>query len=171
LLRTPNFIRRHRQLRAVHLEGQAWFCLQDTARLMGKPLDERATWKLDPDQRRTAWLDSNGQWSKQILISESGLFAILVDHYVPENRALRHWLTHDVLPTLRDKAEPTEPSISSMQWAGNSVGLLEWRSHYWVKLGELPEIIRESSYPSRKKPAPWWKGLLTGFAIRSRPEG
>jgi prophage antirepressor-like protein len=63
------------------LDSQAWFCLQDTARLMGRPLDERATLKLDPDQRRTAWLSANGQWSKQLLISESGLFAMLVHHY------------------------------------------------------------------------------------------
>lgn len=78
------FTRHQRQLRALLLENQAWFCLQDIARLMGKPLDERATWKLDADQRRTAWLDANGQCSKQLLISESGLFTLLVHHYVPE---------------------------------------------------------------------------------------
>jgi hypothetical protein len=46
------FIRHQRQLRALMLDSQAWFCLQDTARLMGRPLDERATLKLDPDQSR-----------------------------------------------------------------------------------------------------------------------
>lgn len=135
------FIRHHRQLRALLLENQAWFCLQDTARLMGKALDERATWKLDPDQRRTAWLNANGECTQQLLISESGLFAMLVHHYVPENRALRHWLTHEVLPTLRDKTEQALPSMSSMRWSGSSVGLLEWQSDYWVRLRDLPELI------------------------------
>lgn len=95
------FIRHHRQLRALQLDHQAWFCLADTARLMGKALDERALRKLDHDQHRIAWLKSDGRWSKQFLISESALFALLVHHYVPENRALRRWLTHEVLPTLR----------------------------------------------------------------------
>ncbi|MBX8503169.1 phage antirepressor, partial [Pseudomonas cichorii] len=47
------FIRHHRMLRAVMLDAQVWFPLQDLARLMGKQLDERATLKLDIDQRRT----------------------------------------------------------------------------------------------------------------------
>lgn len=135
------FTRHQRQLRALHLENQAWFCLQDVARLMGKPLDERATWKLDPDQRKTAWLDAHGQSTKQLLISESGLFTMLVHHYVPENRALRYWLTHEVLPVLRDKVEPHEPNMNSMRWAGSSVGLLEWQSDYWVRLRDLPDVI------------------------------
>ncbi|HXR02577.1 MAG TPA: Bro-N domain-containing protein [Pseudomonas sp.] len=143
------FIRHHRQLRALTLENQAWFCLQDTARLMGKPLDERATWKLDPDQHRSAWLKNDGRWSKQLLISESGLFAMLVHHYVPENRALRHWLTHEVLPALHDRAQPQAPSFSSMKWAGSSVGLLEWQSDYWVRLRDVPQVM---SKPADREP-------------------
>ncbi|SER57153.1 Prophage antirepressor [Pseudomonas sp. NFACC02] len=153
------FIRHHRQLRALQLENQAWFCLPDIARLMGKPLDERATYKLDPDQRRTAWLNSNGQWTKHILISESGLFAMLVHHYVPENRALRQWLTHEVLPTLRDKAEPCSPSINAMKWAGCSVGLLQWQSDYWVRLRDLPELMVERSQ-NRRVARDGWKSVL-----------
>jgi prophage antirepressor-like protein len=143
------FIRHNRQLRALILEHQAWFCLQDTARLMGKPLDERATWKLDPDQRRTAWLNSDGRWSKQLLISESGLFAMLVHHYVPENRSFRHWLTHEVLPTLRDKPTPHLPSLGAMKWKENSVGLLQWQSDYWVRLSDLPKLLKEPESPHR----------------------
>jgi prophage antirepressor-like protein len=139
------FIRHHRQLRALTLEHQAWFCLQDIARLMGKPLDERSTWKLDPDQRRTVWLASSGKWSKQLIISESGLYAMLVHHYVPENRALRYWLTHEVLPTLRGKTEPHLPSLAAMRWAGSSVGLLQWQSDLWVRLRDMPEVMIRSS--------------------------
>nr|WP_256658671.1 Bro-N domain-containing protein [Pseudomonas sp. LP_7_YM] len=137
------FTRHHRQLRTLLLENQAWFCLQDTARLMGKALDERATWKLDADQRRTVWLEANGQCSKQLLISESGLFTMLVHHYVPENRALRRWITHNVLPTLHNKFEPHLPNLRAMNWAGSTVGLLEWQSKYWVQLNDMPELLME----------------------------
>ena len=152
------FIRHQRQLRALMLDSQAWFCLQDTARLMGRPLDERATLKLDPDQRRTAWLSANGQWSKQLLISESGLFAMLVHHYVPENRALRRWLTHEVLPILRNTAELRAPTFSSMKWGGATVGLLEWQCDYWVRFRDVPEVMSESrSYAGDLQNGFWGK--------------
>lgn len=157
------FIRHNRQLRALQLENQAWFSLQDTARLMGRPLDERATLKLDPDQRRSAWLNSNGQWSKQLLISESGLFAILVHHYVPENRALRQWLTHEVLPTLRNKPEPHAPSLKVVKWPRSSVGVLEWQSDYWVRLRDVPQVMDRPSERIRglwKRSLGFWRGKL-----------
>jgi prophage antirepressor-like protein len=164
------FIRHRCQLRALQLDHQAWFCLQDTARLMGRTLDERATYKLDPDQRCTAWLKSDGKWSKQLLISESGLFAMLVHHYVPENRALRHWLTHEVLPTLRDKAEPHAPSISSLRWGGSSVGLLEWQSDHWIRVRDMPQVwskhIETSTFKGfwYKLSAFWRPRRVTDFA-------
>lgn len=76
---------------------------------------------------------------------------MLVHHYVPENRALRHWLTHDVLPVLRDKAEPAVPNMTSMKEAGSFVGLLEWQSDYWVRLSDLPQMIAKPLATGRRK--------------------
>lgn len=160
------FLRHHRQLRALMLEHQAWFCLADVARLMGKHLDERATRKLDPDQHRTAWLSSSCQWSKQLMISESGLFAILVHHYVPENRALRQWLTHDVLPQLRHAPEQHLPCRTSMQWEGNSVGLMEWQCDYWVRLRDMPKVARHSKDRDNGRLWPRLMAWAIGFKAR-----
>lgn len=158
-----SFIRHNRQLRALQIVNQAWFCLQDIARLMGRPLDERATLKLDPDQRRSAWLTNDGQTSKQLLISESGLFAMLVHHYVPENRALRHWLTHDVLPTLRDSPGPYAPSLKTVRWPRSSVRVLEWQGEHWVRLENVPHLMdRPSERISSlwKRSTSFWRGKL-----------
>jgi len=156
------FVRHHRQLRAVQLESQAWFCLQDAARLMGKSLDERSLQKLDPDQHRIAWLKNDGQWSKQILISESALFSLLVYHYVPENRAFRYWLTHEVLPALRESEGGHLPKLNAMKWSKRSVGTLEWGGEYWVRLSEVPEVI----FASKNRIGFEVSGLLGGLLKR-----
>ena len=158
-----HFIRHNRQLRALKLENQAWFCLQDVARLMGKALDERATHKLDSDQRRTAWLTSSGRWSKQLLISESGLYAMLVHHYVPENRALRQWLTHDVLPVLHEKNQPHVPRPQTVKWPQSKVGMVQWQSEYWVRLRDVPQVMegpRTRGLGFWKKSVSFWRGRL-----------
>ncbi|MFJ4143041.1 Bro-N domain-containing protein [Pseudomonas sp. NPDC089734] len=155
------FIRHHRMLRAVMLDAQVWFPLSDLARLMGKQLDERATFKLDADQRRTAWLLTHGQWEKCLMISESGVFALLVHHYVPENRALRRWLAQEVLPALdaRMMDAGDQPQLYQMRWQGHVLGALQWHGELWVKLRDLPELVPVPADSARE---PWWRRLVGG---------
>lgn len=160
------FIRHHRLLRAVYLDAQAWFCLADIARLMGARLDERATVKLDPDQRRMAWLQTHGQWEKCLLVSESGVFALLIHHYIPENRALRRWLSHEVLPGLRREEEGSsdEPCMTRLNWLGSSLLMLHWRNQSWVRWADMPEVMHEAR-PSR---AGFWGRMLRSLKGHNR---
>ena len=161
------FFRHGRCLRALMLESQAWFCVRDLGRLMGYPLNERMTQKLDPDQRRSVWLFTCGEWSKDPMISESGMFAMLVHHYVPENRALRQWLTHEVLPALRDSQHarsPEQPNVSQMKWSGTSLSLLHWQSEPWIRLRDMPQVLASESFASQQVGRSWWKRTLGVFA-------
>ncbi|MBX8525396.1 Bro-N domain-containing protein [Pseudomonas cichorii] len=153
------FIRHHRMLRAVMLDAQVWFPLQDLARLMGKQLDERATLKLDIVQRRTVWLLTHGNWEKCLMISESGVFAMLVHHYVPENRALRRWLAQEVLPALdvRHAEVADQPLLYQMRWQGNALSSLQWRGELWVKLRDLPELVQVQAGVVTGS---WWRRLM-----------
>ncbi|KPW83292.1 Prophage antirepressor [Pseudomonas congelans] len=153
------FLRHRRTLRAIFTESQAWFCLADLARLMGRALDERATLKLDADQRREVWLEAHGECQRQLMISESGVLALLVHHYVPENRALRQWLTHEVLTTLHDQQNVTldNPRMSQLQWPGTSLSVLHWRSETWVRLRDMPNVVAEAA-PRPKRPL--WRRVL-----------
>ena len=58
-LQPTTFLRHNRQLRTLLLESQAWFCARDFSRLMGWPLNERTTRKLDVDQRRVMVLSNH----------------------------------------------------------------------------------------------------------------
>ncbi|GAB7532237.1 Bro-N domain-containing protein [Pseudomonas sp. 3A(2025)] len=151
------FFRHHRRLRAIRHDSQAWFCLADIARLMGAHLDERATLKLDPDQRRLAWLSSHGLWEKCIMVSESGVFALLVHHYIPENRTLRQWRTHEVLPELHRRSERMleEPNLSRLEWLGNTLQLLHWYNDAWIRWRDMPYLVAKVPKPLRL-----WERLL-----------
>lgn len=116
------FPRHNRFLHAIMQANQAWFCVHDLGRLMGRPLDQRLTQKLDPDQRRYVWLLKNGKTFESLMVSESGMYALLVHHFVPENRNLRQWLSNEVVPALRESnAVGNIPSLSSLQM-GRALG-------------------------------------------------
>jgi len=124
------FTRQSLQLHALLLENQPWFCARDLGRLMGLYLHERMVSKLDEDQRQTLEICYYGQPENMLMISESGVYALLVYHYSPGHRLLREWLTHQVVPTLRDKHQPRSkdrPMLSLLDWPEMSLSLLHWQ--------------------------------------------
>jgi len=144
-LKPSVFLRHHRQLRALLIDRQAWFVASDLARLTNSTINDRITNKLDPDQtRKVLLLNSSGQAEKELLISESGVYALLVVQlYHPENRELRQWLTNEVVPVLRD-AELDDPALPRQRlgaalWRNTSV--LEWQGELWGRLSDAMRVI------------------------------
>jgi len=141
------FIRHHIQLRALLLHAEPWFCARDIGRLMGMDINGRQALKLDADQRQVMRLSENNDSQETLMLSESGVYAMLVYHYCPENRHLRRWLTHHVVPMLREEAGPVTtqtPHLRAMEWAGGTLRLLHWRKEPWVRLRDMPGLLSAS---------------------------
>jgi len=142
---TPQtFIRHHIQLRALVLQAEAWFCARDIGRLMGVDINGRHALKLDADQRRVMVLSGREDSQETLMLSESGVYAMLVYHYCPENRHLRRWLTHHVIPMLREGAGAVPhqvPRVRSMEWTGGTLKLLHWRKEPWIRLRDMPGLL------------------------------
>ncbi|OAE11906.1 phage antirepressor protein [Pseudomonas simiae] len=165
------FTHHNLQLHALLLENQAWFCARDLGRLMGWYLDERTTRKLDDDQRRTLNLLFHGQPEEMLMISESGAYALLVYHYTPGNRLLRSWLTHEVVPTLRDERQPRtmeRPLLSMLDWPEMSLNLLHWQDEGWIRLRDMPYLLVNRTYRRESAKTAWWRKLIQPFRMKQR---
>ncbi|MGY2229556.1 Bro-N domain-containing protein [Pseudomonas tolaasii] len=152
------FTRHNLHLHALLLENQAWFSARDLGRLLRLYLDERALRKLDPDQRQYRQVLHHGAVERTLLISESGIYALLIYHYCPEYRSLREWLTNDVVPAVRDAQKDVRcerPTISLLDWPQMSLSLLHWNNQAWIRLQDVPHMLPEAA-PKKKEPAPWW---------------
>ena len=160
------FTRHGSHLHALLVENQAWLCAQDLGRLMGKYLDERMSRKLDPDQRQMMLLQAHGTVEERLMISESGVYALLVYHYCPEYRLLREWLTHLVVPALRD-ARPSRsverPVLSVLDWPKMSLCMLHWQDEPWIRLRDMPCVLADDPFNRHDS---WWRKasrLMRGF--------
>lgn len=72
------FFHKHRALRALLLDDQVWFVLDDLRRLIGHPSCERLARRLEDDQLCTQWLRlDDGGSLERLLVSESGAYALL----------------------------------------------------------------------------------------------
>ena len=165
------FTRHSLHLHTLLLENQPWFCARDLGRLMGWRLDQRTTRKLDEDQKRTINLLFHGQPEEMLMISESGAYALLVYHYIPGNRLLRSWLTHEVVPTLRDNRQARtmeRPLLSMLDWPEMSLNLLHWQDEGWIRLRDMPYLLVNRTYRKETENTPWWRKLIQSFRISQR---
>lgn len=100
------------------------------------------TSKLDPDQLRHERLA--GCEDKLYLVSESGLYALLLVHfYHPENRSLRQWISTEVLPALRDAQQnnPHLPRRRMEQIEGQPTSVMDWQGKVWVRWTDAVRIM------------------------------
>jgi prophage antirepressor-like protein len=168
------FTRHNLPLHALLLENQPWFCARDIGRLMGVHLSDRMVNKLDKDQRRVLWIEYFRQPEKQLMLSESGVYALLVYHYVPGNRLLREWLTHQVVPTLRD-AEQTEnsdrPMLSLLDWPEMSLSMLHWQGEGWIRLRDMPYLLLDHTQQRTQVVKPWWRKASRVFQLSKHSMG
>ncbi|CDF82499.1 hypothetical protein PKB_1134 [Pseudomonas knackmussii B13] len=149
LLVPTHFYRHKRRLRALLIEGEAWFVVRDLGKLMNAWLEERAARNLDADQVcRAVIRDDNGLADEVELMSESGMYATLIHFHHPENRCIRQWISHSVLPSLRDAAQATPSEVPRrrlLRWEQQQLSVLDWQGQMWVPVGDLPQVMRIGS--------------------------
>jgi len=160
------FTRQNLPLNALLLENQAWFCARDLGRLMGIYLSERMVKKLDDDQRRTLLIEYYGHPDQKLMLSESGVYALLVYHYAPGHRLLREWITHQVVPALRDAGlskDADRPMLSLLDWPGTSLSLLHWQNEGWIRLRDMPYLLVSRNQRRVASGKPWWQRIVGVF--------
>jgi prophage antirepressor-like protein len=162
------FSRHNLSLHALLIENQPWFSARDFGRLMGFHLNDRVVNKLDSDQRRVMWIEYFREPEQHLMLSESGVYALLVYHYVPGNRLLREWLTNEVVPTLRDaedSGDSNRPMLSLLDWPEMSLSLLHWQDEGWIRLRDMPHLLNDQPRQRTIEANPWWRRVVNTLQL------
>lgn len=89
------------EVRTVVLDGQPWFVAKDVCDVLGIAKYRDAFAQLDADERASAPVDTLGGRQLMTIVSEPGVFALMLISRSPKVREFRRWLTHEVLPAIR----------------------------------------------------------------------
>lgn len=82
--------------------GEPWFVAKDVCDILGLENSRKATAGLDPDERDTVTIRNGipGNPNKTI-ISEPGLYTLIMRSRKPEAHEFKRWVAHEVLPSIR----------------------------------------------------------------------
>jgi prophage antirepressor-like protein len=88
----------------VHVEvinNEPWFVASDLCAILGLSNTTEAIRGLDDDERLTSEILRAGQRREVNLVSESGMYALVIRSNKPIGKKLRKWVTSEVLPSIR----------------------------------------------------------------------
>ena len=92
---------KEQDVRVVEVNGEPWWVAKDVCDVLGLANPSESLKALDEDELTSETLRSGGQGREMNLISESGLYTLILRSNKAEARPFRRWVTHEVLPSLR----------------------------------------------------------------------
>lgn len=97
-----NFTFNESQVRTLSEGEVIWFVAKDVATILGHANPERAIRKyVDEEDRGVTELVTPGGIQNVTIISEYGVYSLILSSHTEEAKKFKHWITHEVLPSIR----------------------------------------------------------------------
>lgn len=96
LFENPQF-----RVRVIMRCADPWFVAKDACDCLGVANSRDAVSRLDDDEKDVGKADTLGGSQDMMLISESGLYTLIMRSNKPEAKVFRKWVTSEVLPSIR----------------------------------------------------------------------
>ena len=86
------------EVRTVMIDNEPWFVAADICGALALSNPSVTVSRLDEDERAKFNLGRQGEAT---VVSESGLYTLILGSRKPEARRFRRWITHEVIPSIR----------------------------------------------------------------------
>jgi len=90
------------QVRVLEQDGEPWFVGKDVANMLGYQNSRKALADhVDEEDKGVTKCDTLGGMQDTVIINESGLYSLILRSQLPEAKAFKRWITHEVIPSIR----------------------------------------------------------------------
>ena len=103
-------------IRIVEKDGEPWFVAKDVCNILEIKNSRDTVYKcLDEDERGVDIIYTPGGNQEMTIVSEAGLYSLILRSRKPEAKAFKRWVTHEVLPSIRKTGAYLSPGMSNEQ--------------------------------------------------------
>ena len=88
-------------IRVLEKDGEPWWVLKDVCDALDIGNSRMVADRLDEDEKGVSSTDTPGGTQDLTVISESGLYSVILQSRKPEAKKFKRWVTHEVLPCIR----------------------------------------------------------------------
>jgi anti-repressor protein len=112
-------------VRTIQIDGEPWFVAADVCSVLGIRNSRDAIGALDDDEKGVVTIDTPGGPQGMAIVSESGLYSLIMRSRKTEAKAFRRWITHDVIPSIRRTGGYGSPAVPSLDTPAGVLQLAE----------------------------------------------
>lgn len=87
------------KIRTVEIDNEVWFVASDICKSLEIANTTQAVQKLESDEKSMLNIGLSGGATN--CINEYGLYSLVLTSRKPEAKKFKHWVTHEVLPSIR----------------------------------------------------------------------
>lgn len=140
-------------VRSVTKDGEPWFVANDVTKAL--EIDRTQTRRLDDDERGVYSIHTPSGEQEMTVISESGLYSLVLGCRKPEAKKFKKWVTAEVLPAIRQTGSYSAPNAMASdrgeQILDTLVRLLERSEAREERLMSLMERLLPAPGQTRRK--------------------
>lgn len=95
------------KVRTVMIDGEPWFVAADVCNALDIRNPSQAISRLDEDEKIITLISNEGNQRGNpnvAVVNEPGLYTLILGSRKPEAKSFKRWITHEVLPALRNAA-------------------------------------------------------------------
>ena len=118
-------------VRSILIDGDPWFVAADVCKALELEKTNRALSRLDDDEKGAHSVSTPGGRQRMSIISESGLYSLILGSRKPEAKAFKRWITHEVIPSIRKHgAYMTDSLLDALEAHPENARLAPKASYY-----------------------------------------
>ena len=91
------------KVRVVERDGQPWFVAKDVCECLELTDVSKTISLLDDDEKGTNSIRTPGGEQQMLVVSEPGLYSLILRSRKPEAKAFKRWIIHEVVPSIRKR--------------------------------------------------------------------
>jgi prophage antirepressor-like protein len=99
------------QVRTLLIDGEPWLVAKDVCDVLGLGNTSQALVPLDEDEKGVTTADTPGGPQQMAVVNEPGFYSLVFRSRKEEAKAFRRWVTHTVLPELRETGMYVAPAL------------------------------------------------------------
>lgn len=148
-------------VRIVDRGGEPWFVAKDVCDVLQIKNSRQATSYLDGDERDVITNDTPSGEQEMSIVSEAGLYSLILRSRKPEAKAFKRWVTHEVLPSIRKTGAYVAPNLG-LESLGKVI--LAIKDQYEQLIEENSVLRQKLEYAMQFLPK-------TGYGTKSKVNG
>jgi len=155
------------EIRTIRVNDEPWFVATDVCGALDIGNPSQAISRLDADEKMNTLISNEGNRRGNpnvTIVSESGLYSLVLGSRKPEAKEFKRWITHDVIPSIRKHGaymtpETLEKSMCNPNFLFDVVSKLKDEYNKRIELESQVKQLNEENEVMKPK-AEYCDGVL-----------